>query len=109
MGDIHVYSKVTRFIEMVILERLNKYKSVKIMIFRTTRVKLWRPSNKRPALIIKSYVYLSQAREIKPHRALKTDNSFIFFYRFTVVNYSTVTDLAKLRGWSTSVPLKTAT
>ncbi|PVZ14047.1 hypothetical protein C7382_10291 [Porphyromonas loveana] len=27
---------------------------------------------------------------------------------FHVVNYSTVTDLAKLRGWSTSNPLQTA-
>jgi Holliday junction resolvasome RuvABC endonuclease subunit len=28
---------------------------------------------------------------------------------FTAQNYSTVTDLAKLRGWSTSVPLMSAT
>ena len=28
---------------------------------------------------------------------------------FTVLNYSTVTDFAKFLGWSTSVPLCTAT
>ena len=28
--------------------------------------------------------------------------------RMTLRNYSTVTDLARLRGWSTSVPMNTA-
>ena len=32
-----------------------------------------------------------------------------FLYKIILPNYSTVTDFAKLRGWSTSVPLISAT
>jgi hypothetical protein len=40
-------------------------------------------------------------------RPLCLKSKYIIIY--IVLDYSTVTDFAKLRGWSTSVPFKTAT
>mgnify|MGYP001235534173 CR=1 FL=1 len=48
---------------------------------------------------------------VEPYGNLETEVVGKLFIRKvkTVPNYSTVTDLARLRGWSTSVPLWAAT
>ena len=48
---------------------------------------------------------------VEPYGNLETEVVGILVIRKvkTVLTYSTVTDLARLRGWSTSVPLATAT
>ena len=47
---------------------------------------------------------------VKPYGNLKTEvvGILVIGKVKTVLTYSTVTDFARLRGWSTSVPLRTA-
>jgi hypothetical protein len=53
--------------------------------------------------------FLSQKRKWK--NFIVTGKSFLSSYRLIapVAGHSTVTDFARLRGWSTSVPFTTAT